>query len=48
MLWKTRKCTVGLRKNGSRGIMQEVVEWKSLVEVEETALRETESCEEVQ
>ena len=33
--------TVGLRKNGSRGIMQEVVEW-------EIPLPEKESCEEVQ
>ena len=29
-LRKTRKCTVGLRKNGSSGIIQEVVVWRIL------------------
>ena len=28
MPMKTRKSTVGLQKNGSRGIMQELVEWR--------------------
>ena len=35
-------------KNGYRGTTPEVDEWRTLVETEETASRETESCEEVQ
>ena len=45
---KTRKFTVGLQRNGSRGITPEVDTSQSLVEVEEAALREKEGCAEIQ
>ena len=45
---KRRSLLVGLPKDGARGITPEVDERKTLVEDEEAALREKESCEEVQ